>query len=204
MKIAGRNLLDYVAFAISSVFSPYVTAAIFIILIVYTYSQDLNQFFPWMLTFFIFAIVVPGFYILWLLEAKKISDIHMADANARKTPLIVAAISSVAGTAILYFLHAAHPVIVISVIYALNSVVIALITQKWKISVHTGMFASIATIAVVLFGHQSWLFWLLYLVLVPLAWSRIYRKRHTVLQTIFGALVTAILTLIVLYIFHYI
>ena len=40
MKIAARNLLDYVAFAISSIFSPYVTAAIFIILIVYTYAHE--------------------------------------------------------------------------------------------------------------------------------------------------------------------
>jgi membrane-associated phospholipid phosphatase len=201
MKIAGRNLLDYVAFAISSFFSPYVTAAIFIILIVYTYAHDLNQFFPWMLTFFIFAIVVPGFYILWLLEAKKISDIHMADASTRKTPLIVAAVSSVIGTVILYYLHAARPVFVISVIYAVNSVVLAAITQKWKISMHTGMFASIATITVVIFGLN---FWWLYLTLLPLAWSRIYRKRHTILQTIFGALVTAILTLIIFHIFHYI
>ena len=195
-----RILLNYLAFGISAIFSPYVSAAIFIILIVYKYSMDLNQFFPWMLAFFIFAIVIPGFYILWLLEARKISDIHMANPEERKTPLLIAAVSSVFGAIVLFFLHAAKQVFMISIIYALNSAAIAVITQRWKISVHTGMFASIATIVVVIFGLQ---FWWLYLILLPLAWSRIYRKRHTIWQTTIGAAMTTVLTLMVLFMFGY-
>lgn len=201
MKIAGRNLLDYVAFGISAIFSPYVAATFFIILVVYNYAQDLNQFLPWMLTFFLFTIVLPGFYILWLMEAKKITDIHMSNANDRKNPVIVAAIFSVLGAVILFSLHAARPVVVISVIYALNSVVIAIVTQWWKISIHTGMFASIATIATIIFGLR---FWWLYLLLIPLAWSRIYRKKHTIWQTIMGAAATSLITLLTFWVFGYI
>lgn len=201
MKLAGHSFLNYVAFGISSFFSPYVAAALFIILIIYKYAQDLNQFLPWMLAFFIFAIILPGFYILWLLEAKKISDIHMANVNDRKIPLLVAAISSVIGAVALYFLHAARPVFVISVAYAFNSVAFALISQWWKISIHTGTYASIVTIAVIIFGIQ---FWWLYLLLIPLAWSRIYRKRHTIWQTTFGAITTSIITLLIFWIFGYI
>ena len=196
----NRNFLNYLAFGISALFSPYVAAAIFIILIVYKYAQDFNQFFPWMLTFFIFAIILPGFYILWLLEARKISDVHMANQGERKLPLVVAAISAIVGAVILYFLHAARPVFVISVIYALNSAFIALMTQWWKISVHTSMFSSIATVAIVVFGLQ---FWWLYLFLIPLAWARIYRKRHTFGQTILGATSGAAITLLVFWIFGY-
>lgn len=197
----NKTLLNYVAFGISAVFSPYVTAAIFIVLIVYKYAQNFNEFLPWMLAFFVFAIILPGFYILWLLEARKITDIHMANANERKNPLLLAAIFSVVGAIVLYFMHAARPVLVISIIYAANSVLIAIVTQWWKISVHTGMFASIATIAVVIFGTQ---FWWLYLILLPLAWSRIFRKRHTIWQTIMGAASTSVLTLIIFWIFGYI
>ena len=125
----------------------------------------------------------------------------MADPNDRKTPLLVAAVSSVVGAAVLFCLHAARGVFVISVAYALNSVVIGIITQWWKISVHTAMFASIATVAVIVFG---WQFWWLYLILLPLAWSRIYRKRHTVWQTIMGALTTTAVTLFIFFLFGYI
>lgn len=199
--LTRKNLLNYVAFGISAFFSPYVTAAVFITIIVYKYAQNFNEFLPWMLVFFACAVVLPGFYILWLLEARKITDIHMANAQERKNPLMVAAIFSVLGAIILYFMQAAKPVFVISIIYALTSVVIAVITQWWKISVHMATFASVATITVIIFGAE---FWWLYLILIPLAWSRIIRKRHTLWQTTAGAVATTILTFGVFWVFGYI
>ena len=192
MKLDWEKFINYIAFSISSVFSPYIAAAIFIILVVYNYAHDLNQFLPWMLTFFAFAVVVPGVYILWLLESKKIQDIHMAKLDDRTVPFLVTAISSLTGTVLLYFLHAAKQVFMISAIYTINSLVISLITQKWKISVHTGTYATIVTLTVLIFGIR---FWWLYLFLVPLAWSRIHRKRHTMWQTVAGALVSTLLTI---------
>jgi len=125
----------------------------------------------------------------------------MANPNERKIPMIVMAISALVGALVLFCLHAVRPVFVIAVIYALNSLVLAIISQWWKISVHTGTFASIATIAVIIFGPK---FWWLYLILIPLAWSRIYRKRHSLWQTTFGALVTTVITLLVFFVFGYV
>lgn len=195
-----HKFLNYIAFGISAVLSPYAAAAVFIMIVVYSYAKDLNQFLPWMLTFFLFAIIVPGFYILWLLETKKIQDVHMARLEDRKLPFVVAAISSIIGAILLYFLHAARPVFVIAVIYAVNTLVIGFITQWWKISVHTGMFASIATISVIIFGTQ---FWWLYLLLIPLIWARVYRKRHTIWQAVAGALLVSFLTLATFWVFGY-
>lgn len=195
-----HKFFNYIAFGISAVLSPYAAAAIFITLVIYQYAQNLNQFLPWMLTFFVFAIIVPGFYILWQLEAKNIQDIHMAKLSERKIPFLIAAVSSVVGAIILYYLHAARPVFVISVVYAVNTVVIAIITQFWKISVHTGMFASIATITLVIFGTQ---FWWLYLFLIPLSWARVFRRRHTIWQTVLGAVLVSLLTLSTFWFFGY-
>lgn len=195
-----HKFFDYLAFGISAVLSPYVAAAIFITIVIYKYAQDLNQFLPWMLTFFLFAIIIPGFYILWLLETKKIQDIHMAKLSERKIPFLIGAISAIIGAILLYYLPAARPVFIISVIYAINSIVIALITQFWKISVHTGTFASIATIAVIIFDVG---YWWLYLFLIPLAWARIFRRRHTIWQTVAGAVLVSILTLISFWFFGY-
>lgn len=195
-----KTFSDYLAFTISSILSPYLTAAIFIIIIVYSYSKSLAEFLPWVLTFFLFAIVIPGIYVLWLFETKQIKNIHISVRENRRKPFLLLAISSIIGATILWVLNAARPVVVIGVVYAANSLVMAVVTQFWKISVHTAMFSSIATITVILFGAR---FWWLYLLLIPLAWSRIHRKRHTIWQAIVGAVVAFILTALTFWLFGY-
>lgn len=200
MNLNLRKFCDYLAFSISALFSPYVTALVFIVLISYNYSRNLSQFLPWMVTFLLFGIIVPGFYVLWLLEARQISDIHISDKNDRKIPFLLAGASSVVGALLLYLLGAARPVIVIGVAYAVNVVGVALITQVWKISIHTALFSAISTITVILFGTQLW--WL-FLILIPLSWSRIHRHRHTVWQAVAGTLIAFVLTAATFWVFGY-
>jgi len=200
-KTPLKKILNYVAFLVSMILSPYVTAAVFIVLIVYRYSESFTQFLPWMLTFFFFGIVIPGSYILWLMELKKINDIHIANQKDRRIPFIITGISSLAGAILLSVFGAARQVVLISMIWAANAIAIALITQAWKISVHMAMFSAVATITVVLFG---WHMWWLYLLLIPLAWSRIYRKCHTLWQTTAGALLAFAITVLTFKIFGYI
>lgn len=196
-----RTLPDILAFLISAVFSPYTTALVFIIIITYNSSRDIRQFLPWMVTFLLFAIVIPGLYVLWQVEIGKISDLHISNQHQRKRPFVIAAVSAVVGLAILIILGAARPVIVVAVTYSVSALVVALITQFWKISIHTALFSSIATVILILYGVS---FWWLYLILFPLAWSRIHRKRHTLLQATAGMLVGFVLTSAVFWAFGYI
>jgi len=191
---------DYLAFAISAFFSPYITAAVFIVIISYSYSQNLTQFLPWMITFLLFAVIIPGSYVLWLLETRRIRDIHISDKNERKIPFLLAGASSVIGAFLLFILGAARPVIVIGTAYAVNVVGVALITQLWKVSIHTALFSALATISVILFGIHLW--WL-YLALIPLAWSRIHRRRHTIWQVVAGSLIAFVLTAATFWFFGY-
>lgn len=191
LKMSIHKFVDWLAFVISALFSPYVTALVFIVLVSYNYSQNLSQFLPWMMTFLLFAIIIPGFYVLWLLESHQIRDIHISDKNDRKIPFLVAGLSAVVGAILLYTLGAARQVTVIGVAYAINVAGIALITQVWKVSIHTALFSAIATTAVILFGLHLW--WL-YLFLIPLAWSRIHRRRHTIWQAVAGTLIAFVLT----------
>jgi len=195
-----KTFSDYLAFGISAIFSPYITAAVFIIIVIYSYSQSLSEFLPWVVTFLFFAVIIPGMYLLWLLETKKITDIHLADRKERKWPFLLGGISAFAGAAILIIMQATRPIIVIGVTYAVNAMVVALITLFWKISIHTALFSAVATITVIVFGSS---FWWLYLILIPLSWSRIHRHRHTVLQATAGALLAFVLTAAVFWLFGY-
>jgi membrane-associated phospholipid phosphatase len=195
-----KRPLDYLAFIISAILSPYITALVFIVIITYKYSQNLGQFLPWMSIAFVFAVIIPGFYILWLLESKAINDIHISNLKDRKRPFLITGISSLIGAIILDLVHAARPVVVMAYAYAANAVVISAITQFWKVSVHTALFSAVSTIALILFGLK---FWWLYLLLIPLAWSRIHRKRHSILQVVGGTLLAFVLTCAVFWGFGY-
>lgn len=200
IKLIYQKFIDYLAFAISAIFSPYVTALVFMVIISYTYARNLGQFLPWMTTFLLFAIIIPGFYVLWLLETRQIHDLHISDKNERKTPFLIAGASAIAGALLLYILNAAKPVTVIGVAYAINVAGIAVLTQVWKVSIHTALFSAISTISIILFGTK---FWWLYLLLIPLAWSRIHRKRHTIWQVIAGSLIAFVLTAATFWFFGY-
>lgn len=200
LKEFCRQASDSLAFVISALFSPYVTAIVFITLISYYYAKNLAQFLPWMLTFSFFGVIIPGFYVLWLLETRKIQDIHISNHHDRKVPFLLAGLSSLLGALMLFLLDAVRPVTVIAVAYAVNVIAVGLLTLFWKISIHTALFSSVATIIVMLFGPG---FWWLYLILIPLAWSRIHRKRHTIWQAVAGSLIAFVLTSATFWFFGY-
>lgn len=199
-NIKTRTFTDVLAFLISAVFSPYITALVFIIIITYNSSKDLNQFLPWMITFLLFSIIIPGIYILWQLEIGKIHDLHISDQNERKSPFLIAGISAIIGLIILIILGAARPVIVVAVAYSINTMIVGLITQYWKISIHMALFSSVATVTLILYGTN---YWWLFLILIPLAWSRVHRKRHTVSQAVAGAILAFVVTMAVFGVFGY-
>lgn len=195
-----KDFSDFLAFGVSAVFSPYIMATVFIILITYSYAQSLSQFLPWVVTFLFFAVIVPGMYLLWLIETKKITDLHIAERAERKWPFLVGGISALVGAMVLIFMGAARPVVVIGVTYAVNALAVAFVTLFWKISIHTALFSAVATISVIIFGS---FYWWLYLLLIPLIWSRIHRGRHTILQTVAGALMAFVLTAATFWAFGY-
>ncbi len=132
---------------------------------------------------------------------KIIYDIHISNLKDRKIPFMVAGISATIGALALFLIDAAKPVVVMGVAYAVNAIAIGILTLYWKISVHTALFSSIVTVIIILFGIQyAWL----YLFIVPLAWSRIHRHRHSLNQAIGGAMITFALTSIVFWLFGYI
>lgn len=70
-------------------------------------------------------------------------------------------------------------------IFWLVAAVFALITLKWKISLHTGVNAVLVTFVNIIYAWQYW--WLL--LLLPLvAWARVHDRHHTWAQAAAGAL----------------
>jgi membrane-associated phospholipid phosphatase len=85
----------------------------------------------------------------------------------------------------LYFLIVAAPQLLLLVASAnlLISLIVAIVTLEWKISVHSATNAAVATLVLAVTGSP------VFFLSIPLIiWSRVRLRRHTLRQTIAGTL----------------
>jgi hypothetical protein len=143
--------------------------------------------------FLVFLLVVdalfPLLYILWGRATKRISDWDMTKRSERTGIYVFTVIVHFTGVIYALMLGKTMMAGVLFVFWSM-AVVFALVTMKWKISVHAGVNAAV----VAFFNH--WLgwsnYWWLVLVLVLVLWSRVEMKKHTPLQVMVGAAVALV------------
>ena len=139
-----------------------------------------------------FIAVMPVVYIAYLLRTNRIAGgVDLAHKEERWRPYLVGIGSCVLGFLILMWLHAPGSILLLTLCYAVNSSVMAIITQRWKISAHAAGAALPATALVSFFGAAA----LAFAVIVPMVcWARVKVKMHTVAQVSMGALIGTLLT----------
>lgn len=188
-------MLDRIAVAISVIFSPFLIPVPTILLLAWTYANSLQQVMLWMLVVSVFASVLPSVFILALVRSGRLSDLHLAVRKQRLAPLYFSLVSTLVGIIVLQSIDAPSQIVLPCIAYAINGVVFTAITHRWKISFHCGSAAgSIIVLMLLVDAKIAWLSLLLPLI----AWARVHRKRHTILQTVAAALIAAAGTVLVL------
>jgi len=188
-------MLDRIAVAISVIFSPFLIPVPTILLLAWTYANSLQQVMLWMLVVSVFASVLPSVFILALVRSVRLSDLHLAVRKQRLAPLYLSLVSTLVGIIVLQSIDAPSQIVLPCIAYAINGVVFTAITHRWKISFHCGSAAgSIIVLMLLVDAKIAWLSLLLPLI----AWARVHRKRHTILQTVAAALIAAAGTVLVL------
>ncbi len=141
-----------------------------------------------------FIALAPVLYIVYLLKSGKIAGgADLALKNERWRPYMVSIGSAVVGFLVLMWLSAPQSLVLLTLCYAVNSTVMAVITQRWKISAHAAGAALPATALVSVFGAAA----LAFAVIVPVVcWARVRVHMHTVAQVTAGALLGCVLTLL--------
>ena len=136
------------------------------------------------LMYFAAAVIVPMFYMLWLLKVGLISDFHMARREERIRPFVCTLLCGVAAVALLAWYRAPGDFVAPLLTLLVETLVLFAVTLFWQISVHAATVAGLATFAVCAMGPAA----LPLLALVPVvAWARLYLHRHTPLQCVAGA-----------------
>jgi membrane-associated phospholipid phosphatase len=144
----------------------------------------------------IFAAAIPVATVLvWSWKTKKI-ELDIPEKGDRPLLLVCVIMSYGIGAIILYYLHAPWLVFGLMLCYCTNTLVVFIITLFWKISIHamgvTGPATALA-FANVLPGF------ILGVLVLPVMWSRVHLRRHTIAQVLAGAFLGVSLTAIQLF-----
>ena len=184
---------DSVALGTSILFSPFIVPIVTAIFVIHKHADTSTEVFHWLTVIAIFVTALPILAIVVLFRFSKVSNIHLHTKEERLLPLCLTLISMIAGTIVLYRIGANQSIIWVCQAFIVNSVVFSIITPMWKISFHTSVATGcIMVLALLVNMNLVWLFLLMPLI----AWARVYRERHTPLQTVAGTLLAIVNTLL--------
>ena len=193
------TITAWLAWCISVVFSPFLVPIATAIGVVQKHAapQDILR---WSGIVVLFVTVLPILSIAVMTRFTQLSDLHLKNREERFLPLCCTLASMIVGTFLLHQLGAEREIVWAGIAYIINSVVFLAITLTWKISFHSSVATGCVTVLVMLVNPQfGWLF-----LLIPLiAWARVYRKRHTLLQTVVGAVLAVGNTSLVLHLANF-
>ncbi|MHB8994741.1 MAG: hypothetical protein ACYC63_05770 [Armatimonadota bacterium] len=182
---------ERVAYLISGCTSPYMVAAVTAAVAVLLLRPTLSQLLLWGGICVLTGAIIPFLIVLILWRKHRISDIHVAVRAQREIPFVAALLSASVGVAALWAIQAPAPLIGLGAIYLINGLMLALISLRWKISVHASVFtAGIISVALISSPNVLWGLFILPLVM----WARVKRQRHTWAQGIVPVILSGILT----------
>lgn len=177
----ARTIADFVSLVLNA---PIIAFFTFLALLLAGNEQDL-----WMdlAVAATFGTVVPLVVIFFLLRRGIIADFYASDRQARMLPFIGALTSYLLGTFTLIAVRATPIIVATMFCYFGNSLIMMLITFRWKISIHASGITGPATVLIYYLGLR----WLPFLLLVvPVGWARIRLGAHTLGQVSAGAVLT--------------
>ena len=182
---------------ISLVFNPAVIAAFTFLILLYP-LRDIQAFLSLLGICITFGTLVPLVMMYQLSRRGLISDFYVSEKEERAKPFAGAIASYVVGSIALLLVRAPTIVTALMLCYVGNTVIMMLITIRWKISVHASGIAGPTTALVYGVGIWTAVF---FAILLPVGWARLRLKAHTPWQMLAGALVTITATWIQLIIY---
>lgn len=149
---------------------------------------------------FTFSIGIPLIITTYLVAIRKVSDIDWSDIEDRNKYLLPLSIPTVVIFILLFYFLTNSTLFHLSLVLATIMVASIFVTSilKFKISGHM-ILASMAIANFNLFFHMGYLW--LYLLLIPIAWSRYTLKKHTFNELFAGVILSNGIMILALLIF---
>jgi len=140
--------------------------------------------------------VLPYLLVLQMKKLGLVSDVFVTKKRERPLLFAIAIIIYSVGSTLMYFSGAPPIIFYLSICYLVNMVIIAGLTLKVKVSLHTSSASGMATAIVYLLGAKF-----IGLLSLPIivAISRIKMKEHTRLEVALGFIIAIALVVLELY-----
>lgn len=150
----------------------------------------------WTVITLLTASVIPIVVVQYYSVKSGNTDGDVYNKEDRAKPLICGVLSYILGIVLLYAADAPHITTVMMISYAISTVLLTLISTRWKMSIHaTGVTGPAISLSLT---YPPWGY--IVFILVPIvAWSRYVRRKHTPLQLIGGTIYGLVLTSAVLW-----
>ncbi len=171
------------AWWISNIGSPPVMAVLGLLLC--AYAAAMPSAWVWAGFAILFTIMLPALYIVWLVRQGKVTDFDLIVREQRIRPFMVTTASTLITWLTLRQAAAPPPLVILAGAALAQTVLMMLITLRWKISSHAAAAAGLAVVAWMIIGQAAAP---LFLSVPVIAWSRVRLSRHDLLQTVGGAL----------------
>lgn len=169
---------------ISRVFDPIIVIPVMLVLVVL--NAVLNGYAIRFLVFLIILdVVLPGVVLFLFIRKDVVLSGWDVEKREERVPLFwFVVINHLVGVLAAWFLGK-HPLTEYLFIFWVLTVIYAILTHFWKISVHVGVMSAMATFVVYLYGAG---FWWMYLFVLVVAWARVEGKFHRWGQVLGGLL----------------
>lgn len=182
----------------SNILHPFLVSPILILLLSFKSTSDVLDAVKWSLISIAVSVLPVFLVIIYLVRNRRLESPSINVRKQRTKIYLLAGVCAGVGCIIFHYLGAPKELIATFVAGLSAIVVFMCVNLLWKISLHAAFVTASVTILIILYGSIA----AATVVLVPLiAWSRIELKHHSLAQVITGALLAALIVVIVFYLF---
>ena len=182
----------------SNILNPFLTSLVVILLLSFEATSGILDALKWSLILIALSVLPVYAVIIYLVRSKRIESLFINVRKQRtKVYLLTGVCIGVSYVILRYF--EAPPLLLATSVAGLSAVVVFMgINLRWKISTHSAFVTALVAILIILYGWMA----VVTVVLVPLtAWARIRLAHHSPAQVVTGALLAALIVVVVFYLF---
>ena len=195
MRIEMRKQIAGLA---SNIFNPFLVSLIIILVLSFESTSGILDALKWSLILIAISIIPVFLFVVYLVRNGKLDGIFANVRRQRTGIYLLAGVCAIVGGIIITYFGAPLALLAVSVAGLSAVIVFICINFLWKISIHIAFVAASVTVLLILYGPIA----ALSLVLLPLvAWARIELGHHSLAQVAVGALLAALIVVVVFYLF---
>lgn len=182
----------------SNILNPFLVSLVLILLLSFKSTSSALDAVKWSLISIAISILPVFSVIIYLVRKQRLESPFIITRRQRTKIYLLTGVCAGIGSIIFPYLGV-PPTLRAAFVAGLSAIVVFMcVNLLWKISLHTAFVTASVTVLIILYGSMA----AVTVVLVPLiAWSRIELKHHSLAQVITGALLAALIVVVVFYLF---